>query len=88
MILMAMIVIMMVVTMMVMVVMVVIVVMVVVVMIMMVMYVESGTVVVMDVIRLHSRSQLLAGHFLFRDLGLGQNMVDDLLLEHRAAQLD
>src|SRR5829696_6015710 len=36
----------------------------------------------------HGLRQFLAGDLLFRHLRLGENIIYDLLLEHRAAQLD
>lgn len=43
-------------------------------------------IVLMLIFILHQRLKLFAGHLLFRDLGLGHDVIDDLLLEDRAAQ--
>src|SRR5262249_24782924 len=37
---------------------------------------------------MHQRLELLACHLLFRDIGLGHDVIDDLLVEDRAAQLE
>ena len=43
-------------------------------------------IVLMLIFILHQRLELLASHLLLRDLGLGHDVIDDLLLEDRAAQ--
>ena len=66
--------------------------MIVVVMVMLIVVMVSVIVMIMIVLRLtfilHQRLELFAGDLLFRDLGLGHDVIDDLLLEHRAAQFD